>query len=225
MEEKDKAKIIDRYEDRLKKLGPVPQALGWLKGRQAFRFHFLAEIAGFGHEDSVLDLGCAFGDLEPYLRSLGWKGLYCGIDIVPGLIAEGKIKFPHLDLRLLDIQNESFAEHFDWVFSSGALTSKTEETDSYDHLQSILGIMFGICKKGVSVNFCSPHVEFQSEVNLHPDLGKLGAIFTGFTQRFCIRHDYMPYEFTAYLYKNDGIYRQANVFDAYEPLYQELRTE
>jgi len=225
MRNKDKQKIIDRYEARLAKLGPVPQALGWLKGRQVFRFHFLKEIVGFNENDSVLDLGCAFGDLEPYLRSVGWKGRYCGIDIVPGLIEQGKKKYPHLDLRVLDIQNDELPGCFDWVFSSAGLFNQMEEIDSYAHLKDMLTTMLGMCRKGISTNFCSPYVDFESEINLHPDMGRLCSIFASITKRFSIRHDYMPYEFTVYCYKDVEIYEKANVFFAYEPLYQVLKTE
>ena len=70
MKANDKSEIIQRYTTRLNEKGAVPEALGWLKQRQKFRFHFLTEIDNFGSKDSVLDIGCAFGDLEPYLEVL-----------------------------------------------------------------------------------------------------------------------------------------------------------
>ena len=221
----DKEKIVTRYESRLKEYGPVPQALGWFKGRQKFRFHFLAEIDGFQPHDSILDVGCAYGDLEPFLRSLSWKGDYCGVDIVPGLIKEGEKKYPNFDLRLLDIQEEKLDRTFDWVFSSGALTSKTAEVDSYKHVKSMLSIMFNLCEKGVSVNFVSPYVDYQSKINFHPNMSRIIEIIAGLTGRFSLRHDYMPYEFTVYLYRESEISRDANIFKKHQDLYQSLRAD
>jgi len=221
----DKEKIVTRYESRLKEYGPVPQALGWFKGRQKFRFHFLAEIDGFQPYDSVLDVGCAYGDLEPFLRSFAWKGDYCGVDIAPGLIKEGERKYPDVDLRVLDIQEEELDRTFDWVFCSGALTSKTAEVDSYKHVKSMLSIMFNLCEKGVSVNFVSPYVDYQSEVNFHPNMSRIIEIMAELTRRFSLRHDYMPYEFTVYLYKEFEISAKANIFNKHWDLYQRLRTD
>jgi len=219
----DKKKIINRYESRIKEFGPLPQALGWFKGRQKYRFHFLAEIDGFEANDTVLDVGCAYGDMEPFLRSLSWKGKYYGVDIVPGLIKEGKRKHPDSELHILDIQKEKLGKIFDWVFCSGTLTSKTDQVDSYDHIQSMLDTMFNLCRKGISVNFVSPYVDYQSEINFHPDMSILIEIITGLTRRFSLRHDYMPYEFTVYLYKDQSIIREANIFKKHQDIYKSLR--
>lgn len=221
----DKGVIVDRYESRLNELGPVPEALGWLKGRQLYRFEFLRQIEGFGERDSVLDVGCAFGDLEPYLRSTGWGGDYCGIDIVPKLIEAGKEKNPGLDLRVLDIQQESLGQEYDWVFSSGALTSKCDEVDSYEHIFEMLTILFGQCRKGVAVNLLSPLVDFESDVNFHPEFAQVLDHVSKLSRRFSVRHDYMPYEFTVYIYKDDAVFAEGNVFEAYKSLYQKLRND
>src|SRR3989339_2012946 len=76
MNDKDKAVFIRRYRARYQQHGYSPVSLGWGKGgRQHLRFSVLAGI-GIGKEDSVLDIGCGFGDLFGYLKSTGWKGRY-----------------------------------------------------------------------------------------------------------------------------------------------------
>lgn len=225
MHEHDKEVIIKRYETRLKEYGSVPKALGWFKGRQCFRFYFLAQIDGVQPEDSILDLGCAFGELYPFMRSLGWHGEYMGVDIVPALIEEGRKRYSDLDLAVMDIQVKQPDRKFDWVFCSGALTSRTAEVDSYEHVKSMLGIMFNLCEKGVSVNFVSPYVDYQSEVNFHPKMSRIIEIIAELTRRFSLRHDYMPYEFTVYLYKELEISTEANIFKKHWDLYQRLRTD
>lgn len=223
MHKKDRDVIISRYEARLKKFGPTPQALGWFRGRQNFRFHFIAEIEGLLPVDSILDVGCAFGDLYLFMRSRSWNGEYCGIDIVPGLIEEGKRRYPNLDLKVMDIQNERPKRKFDWVFCSGALTSKTVEVDSHDHAESMLSIMFDLCKKGVSVNFLSPYIEYESEINFHPDLTRILDMISRLTKRFTLRHDYMPYELTVYLYKDSEILKEANIFRTQKDIYDKVQ--
>lgn len=223
MKEKDKQKIINRYEGRLKEFGPVQKSLGWLKGRQRFRFFYLQEIERFSPDDSVADIGCGYGDLFNHLKESGWKGEYVGIDIVPGLIKEAKVKYPKASFLLTDIIEDNYTKKSDWIFSSGALTSKTEEVDSSLHLETMLKKMFSLCNKGVAVNFCSPFVEFESDVNFHPDITKLLQIISKLTKRFSLRHDYMPYEFTLYLYKDSTIYSEANIFKSELDIYKKLK--
>lgn len=223
MNEKDKSKIIERYQSRLEKYGPKQEALGWLKGRQRFRFLYLIQVENFKITDSVLDLGCAYGDLKDFLIKEGWKGKYTGVDIVPGLIEVARKKYEGIDVRLLDILEEGLNEQYDWVFSSGALTSKTETEDTYEYFEKMLSKMFEISLKGVAVNFCSPFVDFQSEINFHPDITKLLSIITKLTRRFTLRHDYMPYEFTVYMYKNDNIYKEANIFESELEKYEKYK--
>ncbi|MFC1525528.1 class I SAM-dependent methyltransferase [Candidatus Latescibacterota bacterium] len=223
MDTVDKEKIIERYEERLGRLGPVPESLGWLRGRQNFRFHFLRQIEDFALGDSVLDVGCGFGDCYAYLRSVGWNGEYCGVDIVPGLISEGCRKYPNLDLRVLDIQEESLGRRFDWVFCSGALTSRIEG-DTYEHFRGMIGKMFGAAAKGVAVNFLSPLVDFSHEVHFHPDFGEIAGIIAKLSKRFTLRHDYMPYEFTAYIYSDSGVNVEANVFSRHNEIYARVGT-
>lgn len=225
MEEKDRLKIIDRYEERLEQFGPEPEALGWLKGRQIYRFEFLRQIDGFQAGDSVLDVGCAFGDMEPYLRSCDWAGTYKGIDIVPGLIESGKEKYPHLDLVCCDLQRDQLDMKFDWVFCSGALTSSCEDDDSFAHMQNMLELFFSSCRKGIACNFLSPLVDYKSDVHFHPEIGEIVTAVAKLTRRFTVRHDYMPYEFTVYLYKDDSIFTEGNVFNSHEKLYQVLRND
>ena len=225
MKANDKSEIIQRYTTRLNEKGAVPEALGWLKQRQKFRFHFLTEIDNFGSKDSVLDIGCAFGDLEPYLRGIGWRGRYKGIDIVPSLIEAGLKKHPNLDIVTLDIQNDKLPEKFDWVFSSGALTSKTKDINSYDHLEQMLEIMYSLCNKGVSVNLLSPFVDYESDINFHPELPKFFDIVNKISKRYSLRFDYMPYEFTLYMYKDDEIMKHSTVYRAHEALFERLKTK
>lgn len=223
MNEKDKKIIINRYEERLKKWGPVQKSLGWFKGRQKYRFYFLKEIDNFELNDSVLDVGCGYGDLSAYLKDLGWKGKYCGIDIVPGLIEIARKKYPEEEFHLLDLQIEKFEFNYDWIFCSGALTTPTTDIDSYQHLEEMLRIFYSICIKGISVNFFSPLVDYVVEGSFHPEFHKLIEIVTKFSKRFTIRHDYMPYEYTLYIYKQDNINKEVNIYAAHNNIYENLK--
>ena len=94
MDPVDKEKIALRYRERIREGGHGPAALGEPKGRQAFYFDFLLKFDGLQPTDSIVDIGCGYGDLFGYLRSIGWHGEYVGIDIVPELIEEARRRYP-----------------------------------------------------------------------------------------------------------------------------------
>ena len=104
MNEVDKKQLESRYIGRLYSQGAVPAALGEPKRRQNYYFHFLLDAPQFEASDSILDVGCGYGDLFAFLRDRGWRGRYVGIDIVPALIEAGHSKYPGADLRVLDIE-------------------------------------------------------------------------------------------------------------------------
>ena len=80
-----------RYNDRLLKFGYSTKTLGWGGGRerQSLRFKTHLEI-GFKENDSIIDIGCGFGDLYFYLKENFSQFYYYGIDINPILIEKGK---------------------------------------------------------------------------------------------------------------------------------------
>ncbi len=60
---------------------------------------------------SVLEIGCATGDLLNALR----PGRGVGVDISPGMIQEAKRKYPHLEFRVDDLEDLQIREKFDYV--------------------------------------------------------------------------------------------------------------
>ncbi len=60
---------------------------------------------------SVLEIGCATGDLLNALR----PGRGLGIDISPKMIEEARKKFPHLEFRVDDLEDLKVKEKFDYV--------------------------------------------------------------------------------------------------------------
>ncbi|MFB6305381.1 MAG: hypothetical protein ABEH43_00050, partial [Flavobacteriales bacterium] len=53
------------------------------------------------------------------------------------------------------------------------------------------------------VDFLSTNVDFKQNSNFHSDPIEIIKIIKNISSRDCIRHDYMPFEFTLYLYKNE----------------------
>lgn len=205
--------IIRHYSELYKKFGENPKALGWLKGNQSIRFQIISQI-GQMNSSSLLDVGCGFGDFFSFLKYKKIKINYFGVDINSNFLKIAKKRFPNTKFELRDIQKKKISRKFDWVIASGI----TNFAVNYQHLSDIITEMFRICKKGVAINFLSTYVDYKDKENFYTSPEKIFKFSKNLTRRITLRHDYMPFEFCLYLYKNDKKTKK-NVFSEF---YQSL---
>ena len=217
MKTEDRLDYVQRYEKRLEEFGYSPATLGWgAQGRQEVRFSVLAEPALRKPESSVLDVGCGFCDLYDFLGQHGWRGHYTGVDIVPGLLEVARRRHPDLDVREVDITDDSAPlEEYDFVISSGALNAALPSGSNEAHIEMALHTMFQRSRYATCVDFLSSYVDFQKPGAHHTDPGWALAAAKRFTRRVVLRHDYMPYEFSVFLFRDDAI-SERKVFRAFE---------
>lgn len=222
MHEMDKDKILARYAQRIQEVGHGAAALGEPKHRQAFFFDVLAQADGLGPTDSIVDVGCGYGDFFDFMRSRGWHGSYFGIDINPQLIEEGQRLYPEAELSVVDIQTTSLDRVWDWCICCQALTSATEAVPFIDHFESMLRIMWGLCRKGLVFNLLSPLADYTHPVHARPPLSDVLATVNKLTNRFTVRHDYMPYEYAIYAYKENAIDSTDLIFASQESHFRDV---
>jgi len=192
--------VKKRYSDRYKQFGYSPETLGWGKnGRQELRFSILTQIGDL-NEKSILDVGCGFGDLCGYVMSKGLSCEYTGIDIVPDLIEEGKQRFPHGEYILGDFDTHSFDKQFDYIIASGIFNFKLLSESNAEYIRRMLRKMIQCSKHGVAVDFMSTYVDYQHPIAFHTNPASVLDIALKTTNKFVIRQDYMPYEYSLYLY-------------------------
>ena len=217
MEKEDIAAYINRYEARLKQYGYSPKSLGWGKeGRQGIRFAVLAEEVLKEPNSSVLDVGCGFADLYDFLVACGWKGHYHGIDIVPGLIQIARRRHPKLAIQNCDItSNHGLKNIYDYIICSGVFNAKLSQSDNNHHITKALKSMFKLARKCVCVDFMSTYVDYEHSEAWHTD--PIWAFETAMelSRRVSLRHDFMPYEFALFIYRDDTVSNR-NIFQAVE---------
>ena len=96
-------RIIESQRYALIQHGYHPNSLLWSNTEvQELRFKILVDI-GIEQGDSVLDVGCGFGDFADYLSRQGKPIEFMGIDISEELLAEGRKHFPALELLQGDL--------------------------------------------------------------------------------------------------------------------------
>jgi 2-polyprenyl-3-methyl-5-hydroxy-6-metoxy-1,4-benzoquinol methylase len=212
MREDDKEKIIASYNETLRKYGYDPRSLQDFKGREHVRYKVLSEIGDL-NGCSILDVGCGFGDFGGFLIKSGLNVTYTGYDINPNIIKVAKEAHPSFRFEVKDLEEEHVEEKFDWVFGSGLFNHKISNNEAW--INRMLEKMVDLCKKGVGANFLSTYVDFMQDISYHASPEVMFSFCKRLSKRVTIRHDYMPYEFTVYIYKDDRI-NQRNVFEEFD---------
>jgi len=193
-------KVLWYYTELLKKYGHDPQSVGWgpRKGKQSLRFSILSQIGNLS-DCSVLDIGCGFGDLYGYLEYKKIRTKYLGIDINPELIKIAKLVYPKARFEVRDFEERRFVKKFDWVFFSGISSAGC----SYPYIKKVMTEMFRICRKGLAMNFVGGIIDYKTKDLFYSDPEEIYSITRSLSNRVTIRHDYAPFEFTTYVYKNN----------------------
>jgi len=221
MNPEDVREYADRYSHRLAEFGYSPKTLGWGKGgRQSIRYEVLT--SPFLHTDmpestcSILDVGCGFGDLLDFLHARRWQGRYEGIDIVPDLLAVARQRHPGGHFALGDISGEPLQKlgRFDYVIASGVFNARLHGESNEVHIAKAIERMCEIARLGVFVDFMSSYVDYRNGQGWYTDPAWAFSTGKRFSRRVAIRHDYMPYEFTLYIFLNDNV-SDNNVFEAF----------
>lgn len=165
---------------------------------QQRKFQVLAEIV-VPSGASVLDVGCGLGDFHDFLRDAGWLGLYVGYDLVPVMIEAARTKRPSVTFEVKDILAEEGGERFDYVFANGIFYIKT--SDNWGLMQRLIRCMFELCKLGVAFNTLSTLADIRNPGEFYADPTEVIRFCLSLTRRVVLRHDYMPHDFSVYLYK------------------------
>ena len=186
----------------------------WNKGGQEARFRAKFEI-GIEDGDSILDVGCGFADMYAYLVHYNFACNYTGIDLCEAFLQVCREKYPRIDVRHLNLLDYTGDEKWDWCFLVGTFNIRFSDGSNWSFVQQMLRKMFAHCNKGMAADFLSNYVDFKKEMSYHQDVRQVFDFAKTLSKRVALRHDYMPYEFTLYVYKTDAVDAES-VFSDYQ---------
>ncbi|MDQ6957233.1 MAG: methyltransferase domain-containing protein [Mariprofundaceae bacterium] len=197
MDQKQRQRIIDKHRDSLTRYGYHPNALYW-SGRdiQEIRFKVLADI-GIQDGDSVLDVGCGFGDFKSWAVAQDIQLNYTGIDLSPDILAQAKSRHADGVFLLGDLFDMGFDEKsFDWVILSGALNEQLHDDSTY--AKAVIKQMYTLCRKGVAFNMLD--ARFLKAHDLHSQIPEDILLYC---QQICsdwlLVDDYLKNDFSMYM--------------------------
>lgn len=222
MNKNDENKLLSDYNSRFEKYGYNPKTLGWDKGKQDLRFKILTSQFNFtsinSKPKSILDIGCGFGDLKKFLDTNNPAPIkYTGIDMVDNLVEIGKQHFKDADFYVgnyLDFRTE---QTYDYAFSSGMFNRKFEEDNSNEQfIYDCMKKTYSIVNDGFAFNFLSDKVDYEYPHTYHSNPSKILEMAYSFSRRVSLRNDYMPFEFTIFIFKDDTFEKENTIFKAYK---------
>ncbi len=199
MNKEQRKRIIDRHRDSLTRHGHHPNALYWsCKAIQEIRFKVLGEI-GIESDDSVLDVGCGFGDFKSWSEAQDCPLDYTGIDLSPDLLTEARKRhqdgsFFDGDLFDMDFTDQSF----DWVVLSGALNEQLHDEGAY--ARSVIKRMYVICRRGVAFNLLDARQFSVHDLQSHDPIEIL-EYCAKLSPDCTLREAYLDNDFTIYMRK------------------------
>jgi SAM-dependent methyltransferase len=122
---------------------------------QRLRFRELARLLDDDPEASVLDYGCGYGALGPYLRGLGHHGPYVGFDISERMIDAARLANPD-PLASFSTDRPGLAPA-DYTLASGIFNVKQDTADEVWHRYVIetIGDLAALSRRGFAFNALS----------------------------------------------------------------------
>ena len=213
--ELDRRRTVERYSERYREHGYSPLTLGWNKGRQSIRFDILTSLYDFTGK-SVLDIGCGFGDL---LATLGEKfhsvAAYTGVDLVEPLVMEGRKRWPSHTFITGDFLSLDLEICFDFAVASGVFNHQLEGMSNEDFIENVMKRAFAICRDGFAFDFLSDKVDYRLDHTYHASPEKILEMAYSLSRNVVLRNDYMPFEFSLFVFKDDKFDTERAIFNRY----------
>jgi ubiquinone/menaquinone biosynthesis C-methylase UbiE len=203
LDESEKKSVAARYLERYSKYGIHVDSLKSGGAAKQLVRHMVHASMFELKDKHVLDVGCGIAMFYEYLRSLPASiASYTGFDIVEPFLDSNRERFPEARFENVDIFVDPLTSYApDIVFMSQVFNNKYADANNEEIAMEAMRRFFGIAKEGLAIDFMTAYVDF-NESELHyfqPE--KMFAYAKSLTRTVALRHDYLPFEFTLFLYK------------------------
>lgn len=192
--------LVKFYEEKVIRYKDDVRSLAWgSRKSQHKRFEILSEI-GRLEGSLILDVGCGLGDFYNWLLKKYNNISYTGIDITPSMIEIAKKKYPKTTFKVQNIlELNSDKSKYDYIFASGIFNRRIKNHEKF--VRDNIIKMFELCCKGAAFNIMSTKADFMEKKEYYAEAGKMLDFCLSLTRNVILRHDYMPHDFTVYMYK------------------------
>lgn len=193
------ARVARLYKSLVDRYGHDPRACDYGRPEsQRIKFEVLAQTMPLQGK-RVLDVGCGFADFADYLFAYYGELTYEGIDITPRMIEEARRLHPALSLRVLDILEQDPGGPYDLVTANGIFYLLGKGAESY--MRQLIVRMYEFSSSAVAFNSLSIWADHKESGESYADPLATVEFCRTLTPWVVLRHDYMPHDFTIYMYR------------------------
>ncbi|MGC8893632.1 MAG: class I SAM-dependent methyltransferase [candidate division WOR-3 bacterium] len=201
--------IEEFYSGRFSEFGPTARGVAW-KDEKAQRMRHEVLLDGIRHEHRgkpimIHEIGCGLGHMLDLIKDMGLPYIYSGSDTSEAYLIEARKRNSGNEfIRFNFITDPPPKNKYDYVFQSGAfnyLPPSAGWEGWRDIVFSVIDKMWAMCEKGIGFNLLTDAVDWKD-----PDLFYISPYeviehLRKLSRLFVLRHDYYPFEFTAFAYR------------------------
>lgn len=197
----DRTRVVERYTHRFEQFGVDVRSLASGTDERHRRQHMVHASAGDLRDKTVLDIGCGLGHYYDFLTSLEIPFRYIGYDIVPAFIESNRQRYPGAHFELRDVTRDGIAHEADFIVLCEVFNNRFEETSNMDVAKRVLRESFASAREAVSMDMLSTYVDYQVPNAFYFSPEDMFAYAKSLTPYVRLRHDYVPFHFTLFLFK------------------------
>lgn len=139
---------------------------------------------------------------------------------MPVFIEEAKHKYPKdndisIEFKCGDFLKEVFEDEFDYAIASGIFNYRLKNQSNYDYVDAVMSKSFELCNEGIAFDFLSDKVDYAYPDNFNYDPARILSMAYKYTRNVVLRNDYMPFEFSIFLFKDDSFEKEKTLFNRY----------
>lgn len=167
---------------------------------QILRFDQLLKVTRDENDCSIIDYGCGYGAMAPYIRKRGYTGQYFGFDISEAMIKEARKQQSHI-LDCTFVTDATSLDVADYTIASGIFNIKQQISNDQwrSYIIDTIRTMAEHSRKGFAFNMLT---SYSDKDKMRPDLFYGDPCFfidhciRNFSRHVTMLHDYGLYEFT-----------------------------
>jgi SAM-dependent methyltransferase len=151
---------------------------------------------------SVLDVGCGFGDIIPFISCKSTSFEYTGIDLTGEFSREAKKRYPDYTFLEGDYFKNPLSKKFDIIICCGALNGNYGKR-TLETRRKAIKTMFNHCKKAVAFNMAggiSPENKKGSMI-FYADFKDILGYCVKLSKKVILRNHYHEKDFTIIIMK------------------------
>lgn len=190
------------YTENVTRHGNDIRSVAWgSRESQEERFRIFSEMADLEGK-TILDVGCGLGSFYGWLKNRLKNFQYTGVDITPSMVELASASYPGIEFKVQNINDIEKPEPlYDFVFASGIFNRKIAGHQIF--VKQTIESMFSICRVGAAFNILSTRSDFFEDEEYYAGPGEMLDYCMGLSRKSVLRHDYMPHDFTVYIYRED----------------------